>query len=528
MASGWRSAALIATIIIFSACAGGPESDSRETIGATDTIDNSDTVPETADTDESVQEMPTGITDEIVDETGSEEEIPADFGTSEDATETVPPPEETSAELAQKPILTEQSITASPEVSATDAGPADEPPVVDDADADELPEIPTADVADSPAEKEADSPGGEVTDRQKDVPINPLLTDDRPVVITDSTADGTLDPGTPVPESVIKTRETEAPITQPAPNSAAPPESFSKPDTVPEPALSDAADSESSKALVDPEELAAAPSRWLGGPGEFSIVLDGQGWVFRSDLSTPGSWRFLSRERAGNGTRFNFLFEEPGSWSLIFERQDLSSGGSEQAVRIVRVGDEDGPVVENGPPVGDLTEAIPGTMPGDPDERAEAALLAARAGRPDEAMALWEKDAPRSDEAGRRARAALMEQAANTGAVIPLVTWLPRYLKDGADPDVLSSALDLLESQAGYSVQTRDILETLAGIDDDPRRPEWLYRLARRLEEPGEGRNMDRSAALYRQVVAQWPLTVWRDLSEERLIWLQRHYFRVR
>ena len=280
--------------------------------------------------------------------------------------------------------------------------------------------------------------------------------------------------------------------------------------------------------LITPGEQAAAPSRWMESPGEFTVLLEGQGWVFRSDLSTPGSWRFLGRELDGQSTRFTFLFDEPGDWNLVFERQDLSSGGSERALRVVRVGGDGNPVVENGPLSRRDGASIPGDMPDSPAERTAAAREAADAGRSAEALGYWSKDADRDDRIGRDARAAIVEEAARTGSVGPLVTWLPEYIEDGADPAVLMAALRVLENQMGYDDSTALVVEELAGNTADPRRPEWLYRLARILEKPGESRDLDRSAALYRQVIEDWPLTEWRDLSEERLAWLERHYFRVR
>ena len=121
-----------------------------------------------------------------------------------------------------------------------------------------------------------------------------------------------------------------------------------------------------------------------------------------------------------------------------------------------------------------------------------------------------------------------MENAADTGSIGPLVTWLPKYLGDKPDAETLAAALDAFEGQAGYESESLQILEELAEIDFGIRRPEWLYRLASYLEKPGPERNLDRSAVLYQEVISSWPLTVWRDLSEERLLWLQRHYFRVR
>ena len=263
-----------------------------------------------------------------------------------------------------------------------------------------------------------------------------------------------------------------------------------------------------------------APERFLDEPGEFSVTLEGQSWVFRSDLSTPGSWRYLNRERAGDSTRFHFRFDETGSWNLVFDRQDLSGGGTERRVRQVKVGEDHGP----------LDLAIPGKGPlyGDPGSRFDAARDAAAAGRYDEAFSLWEADAGRAGPEGARFREAIVREAAGVGATGPLVTWLGPYIEDGGDPDVLAAVLETLENKAGYDNRVISVLDALLDSDSGPRRPEWLFRLASHLEKPGELRDLDRAAELYREVVDGWPLSSWRDPAEERIIWIERHYFRIR
>ena len=347
------------------------------------------------------------------------------------------------------------------------------------------------------------------------VPVNPLLTEDKEYQAESSTPH----------ENVQKSNDTE----NTAENTGIPAERI--PDTRFESGAVQAAVVETAvpEELNNPAAAAAAPSRILENPGEFTITMEGLGWIFRSDRSTPGSWRFMERTLNGNSTNFRFMFTEPGSWNLVFQRQDLSSGGSEEALRKVVVGSEDGIArMDNGPPPEPSENAISGILPGDADSRNTAAGVAQAEGRPEDAMKYWEVDAHRDDEAGKRARASLVENAVATESVNPLITWLPRYLKDNPDNSVLAGALDIFFSFSCYDEQCIEILEILAVSDNGDRKPEWLYRLASYLEKPGENRDLDRSASLYQEVINRWPLSSWRDKSEERLLWLQRHYFRVR
>ena len=359
----------------------------------------------------------------------------------------------------------------------------------------------------------------EEAEDESPVHINPLLETDRPYI-------------SPVPavkesvDSPIRVEE-EKTLSESGDNTGM--ESGSVAASLPEESPEITRDSVSSDDFQNPAVSAAAPSRILEGPGEFTITLEGQGWIFRSDRSSPGSWRFLERKLEGNATDFRFRFTETGSWNLVFEKQDLSSGGSESAVRHVVVSQDSAiPRIENGPISEGSVNPISGNIPSDSESRNQAALDAEDEGRVEEALEFWEVDASRDDDAGRRARASLVESAVKSGSVNPLITWLPEYMKDGPDNEILASALDVFERQAGYDAQSRMILERLAAADTGDREPEWLFRLASYLEKPGAYRNLDRSAALYQEVISGWPLSDWRDKSEERLLWLQRHYFRVR
>ena len=246
---------------------------------------------------------------------------------------------------------------------------------------------------------------------------------------------------------------------------------------------------------------AQSPKRILDEPGEFTITLEGQGWVFRSDLSTPGDWRFINRERAGESTRFNFLVENIGKWNFVFDRQDLSNGANERTVRRIVAG-EDREVLESSDQMEQGDEDLNTVT-----EKAESGI---------------EKSNETVD------RNALIREAAQTGNTSVLNTWLSEYLDDEPEADVLPLILNILEESAGFEQQFLDVLEILLGLPDHPRRPEWLYKMASYLEKPGDSRDIDRALRLYREVVKDWPLSEWRDSSENRINWIERYYIRVR
>lgn len=496
---------LFLALLTISSCAGKPEELAEDTVvdlpqgpepdsqAETDTLDTSDTnVAADQQPEDEGKEIALADTPE-----------PADPEKSEpDANQKKPAGEAPEPKLvAEKPSVESPPAEETPTDVLPDMTPAEEPAV------------PVVPVIEEPEEMVA--------------PINPLLIVDKPAEIEPAPEPE------PMPEPVLEPEPVAVPIPVPEPE----PEPIPEPEPVlvaesePEPAMEPEPEyfpETPSVQLDDPADSAASPSRILDNPGEFTITLEGLGWIFRSDLSTAGSWRFLERDLDGNSTHFRFMFTESGNWNLVFERQDLSSGGSESAVRNVIVNDDAGATIENGPLPEMSDNPISGDMPADAESRSDAAEAAASEGKIGEAMEFWEQNASGNDEISRRARASLIENAAATGALGPLVTWLPAYLNDNPEPETLASALDALEGQAGYDSQSLSILEKLAQIDNGSRRPEWLYRLASYLEKPGPDRDLDRAAGLYQEVISDWPLTDWRDLSEERLLWLQRHYFRVR
>ena len=348
------------------------------------------------------------------------------------------------------------------------------------------------------------------------VPINPLKEPDIPLYPSVPSADlqtpaeppdssaGNPAPEPPPPGNTPSTSppNTSLPGASPV---GTPPLSASPPPVPPDPAPR-----VSPARPAHPALSAEAPERHLDAPGTFTVTLKGQGWVFRSDLAEPGAWTYLEREREGDSTRFHFRVDRQGAWNLVFDRQDLSGGGVERTVRRIRAGGSNAPLT---PPHEN------------PSPELDTPREAVAAGRFEDAFALWEDNAGRSGPEGRAARENIVRQASLLGVMAPLVKWLNPYIQDGPDPLILETVLERLTNTVGYQKQSISVLEALLARE---RRDEWLYRLAFLLEQPGERRDIDRAAQLYRELVASRTLSIWRDRAEKRISRLERHYYRVR
>ena len=350
-------------------------------------------------------------------------------------------------------------------------------------------------------------------------PINPLKEPDIPLYPSIPSADlqtfaepPNPSAGNPAPAPPGSLPNTNPPDTSPL---SPPPPSTPPPDTSPlstslPPGPPAPAPPSSPARPGHPALSAEVPERHLDAPGTFTVTLKGQGWVFRSDLAEPGAWTYLEREREGDSTRFHFRVDQEGAWNLVFDRQDLSGGGVERTVRRIRAGGPNAPLSsrDESPPL-----------------EFDTPREAVAAGRFEDAFALWEENAGRSGPEGRAARENIVRQASLLGTMAPLIKWLTPYIQDGPDPLIMETVLERLTNTVGYQEQTLSVLEALLARE---RRDEWLYRLAFLLEQPGERRDIDRAAQLYRELVESRTLSIWRDRAEERISRLERHYYRIR
>ena len=338
------------------------------------------------------------------------------------------------------------------------------------------------------------------------VPVNPLKEPDIPLYPSVPSAD--LQTPAEAPDSSAGNPAPETPPPGNTPSTSpvgTPPLSASPPPVPPDPAPRVSPVQPGHPALS-----AEAPERHLDAPGTFTVTLKGQGWVFRSDLAEPGAWTYLEREREGDSTRFHFRVDRQGAWNLVFDRQDLSGGGVERTVRRIRAGGSNAPLT---PPHEN------------PSPELDTPREAVAAGRFEDAFALWEENAGRSGPEGLAARENIVRQASLLGVMAPLVKWLNPYIQDGPDPLILETVLERLTNTVGYQKQSISVLEALLARE---RRDEWLYRLAFLLEQPGDRRDIDRAAQLYRELVESRTLSIWRDRAEKRISRLERHYYRVR
>ena len=401
---------------------------------------------------------------------------------------------------------TESSVSYAEEAPGGDKSAVlkDKPPVKVHKDADLNKEIESPAAGQENGQRNSGSPPEETVLQQK--PENPLLSE--PSVIDVNTepeetetpeksgeqvknkepeetaeSDRLIDEEKNIPDSVS---ETAAVPSEPENSRIAP--------VIPLPQPS--VEKETAENNVDiPESSESINDRIMNEPGEITISLEGTGWIFRSDLSTGGSWKFTGRKTLNNLTEFTFIFTENGSWNMVFERQDLKSGERNRVSKNIVVGGS----------------GEPSAAESDNIEESEQDTYSSK-------MASLEKESNPEE---------IIKAALDVSDVPRITAWLEEYLKGPVSVDLLKKILAVLEENPGYSENKAEVLEKLADTDSGENKAEWLYRLAEILESPGEPEDMDRAASIYSEIMEKWPYSEWRIKSEERLMWLRRHYYRI-
>lgn len=197
------------------------------------------------------------------------------------------------------------------------------------------------------------------------------------------------------------------------------------------------------------------------------IVLEGGGWKYKSELLDGGE--FSLKEESRNLQDTSYLFSPPnaGTYHLQFQKMDYSEG----RLHIVRYGIE-------------VLEAFV-------QEGASPAVAV----NPEE-----ETTAEETQESVEKSFVDLKDSE--------IAFVLKQYEQKGDTPSVIA----ILEE-----AMTRNVSEEeLAG---------YYYKLARILEQQGQTQDLNRSYRLYEAILSQFFLSSYYDLAEDRLRYLDRHYF---
>jgi hypothetical protein len=197
------------------------------------------------------------------------------------------------------------------------------------------------------------------------------------------------------------------------------------------------------------------------------LVLEGTDWVYLGEENSEDTG-FQDRKVLTDRTLFTFSFPEARTYILLFSRQNHSTGDSEQEkIRVVIEADSDKGIQK--------------------EESPESIVPLEPAAEPVQET--------RENLETLEAQARLQEIEEN--------------------PEEAEESLELLE----FLVNVESDDETLAG---------YYYRMARVLEMNSKVQDLNKAYDTYKYIIDHFFLTDYYELSEERIRFLDRHFFKLR
>nr|MDA3947679.1 hypothetical protein [Spirochaeta sp.] len=245
-------------------------------------------------------------------------------------------------------------------------------------------------------------------------------------------------------------------------------------------------------------------SRTVPAESEIEVRLPGVSWLF---LGSEPPVTFLGRETDPDADETLFRFRVPGAAHLRFEAQDLATGARTRHEETVRVA-ADEPAVET---AGIATSRRDGaTRSGQAAETPRDSNNDAA----DELSYLEYLGDPEHSFAPDH-HASIVAATANDDDA----------LRDVSLDDLLSYADRVLDQ--GNPAAARNVLQAM-WASRRMKSDEVLYRLAQLAETAGPTRDLRRARELYSELVDSYPFSVHYRDSEERIRFLNRHFFHIR
>ena len=231
------------------------------------------------------------------------------------------------------------------------------------------------------------------------------------------------------------------------------------------------------------EESSLLPEEILMDEEEYSVVLDhlerlvvsldGSGWIFLSVLSPDSSTLYLSDKNydpAEGCTNFIFKLKgEPGTLELSMLKQDLFSGEDQRYIVVVEEG-----------------------------------LLSGRKDETERTDRAVQGDLPEKNENV----SGLDNNAVEEEAEVP-----------EAGPSVSSESAEALQDDPSGVYEPFPDVRSLNAQE--------LLALAHKYEQPGPGQSLEQAREYYLLILDKYPVSLERFKAEERLRYLDRHYFKV-
>lgn len=277
----------------------------------------------------------------------------------------------------------------------------------------------------------------------------------------------------------------------------------------------------------------------VGEDQTFAVVLPGRGWVFVGADTPSTGISMISRTSTGDETEFEFRSLANGSYSLRFERQNVSSGSVDRHRELVVQADEEGEEGEdsNGDP---FTRPTVAEQRGSPaarslgideaeglslDEFGESPGTEALTQIPSDSDAEVDLQSMSDDELIEALGAALGRGSASETATL-MGGMIARGLP--GDPDTIQRAGELMESEEMDRRAQQAYEHWLSHYAHSIGADAIHFALARLYEKSQSTSDIRRSITHYSHVYEHYPRSTHAPTARGRAQRLQRHFVDVR
>ena len=328
-----------------------------------------------------------------------------------------------------------------------------------------------------------------------------------------------------------------APAVTPSPA----PQPEPRPETTTEPRPEPVAQTPAEPQKAPPADFSGEADLLAPEDDQFSLYLEGSGWLFTealSDRGEKGGIEYRGRNRSSGGIRFSFASRGRGRYRLIFVRSGASGSAGGTTSYLVEVLREDEFLtrVSGQPAEMDPEEALPEGAEGAEAEEAGTRLFSLAQieellieGRYGEALGALNRDSF-TETLGREDAGKL---------------WVLRIAAEilsgrGPDQSAVAEPYDPARSREfieqilglGARLGGQDELNLLHGayriFESRAYGDRLLYRLALRYETPGPVRDIEAAVRFYKLLVREYPLSPFWEAAEERRNYLERHFLLIR
>jgi len=287
---------------------------------------------------------------------------------------------------------------------------------------------------------------------------------------------------------------------------------------------------------------------------EFNITLPERGWIFTGERNRADDITLLSRETGKDSTDFTFKVNNPGEYSLLFQRQDLTRdinsyyevalSAKEDLEPVLSMNNEgegterketpDYSIADRLYREGRLEDALEeynrNYREGNPEINNRIAEIFFSLGRYEEAKNYWEKNLEDEGYFKSAAYRGIIKTSIAMEDQRTFDSILHEFLKIEGIPveEELKKAIEF-QKRAGYYGTALNLLNYYIEKYPENDDLDWVFfNYGQIYEKSSQLRDIQKARNYYKKVTEEYPLSPYWSMARERLKYLERHFFQIR